>query len=198
MRAVILDLGGVVLNSPLQAIASYEADNRIPIGSINRHVGSAVGGGAWGAHERGEVDFAGFCDAFEAEMATSGLVVDAAVLMARIAAFATPRSAVLDQIDRLRIRGLKLAALTNSWESMPMSGLTSHFDVWVESWKEGLRKPDPELFRRTLDRLGVKADQSLFCDDLGPNLKAARTLGMETFKVESEPALVEFLAALPR
>ncbi len=198
MRALILDLGGVVLDSPLDAIAGYEAENRIPTGSINRHVGSAGGGGAWGAHERGELDFAGFCDAFEAEMADQGLVVDAAVVMARIAVFAIPRPAVLGQIDRLRGAGLKLAALTNSWESMPMSGLTSHFDVWVESWKEGLRKPDPEIFRRTLDRLEVEADEALFCDDLGPNLKAARSLGIETFKVGSEASLVEFLEALPR
>lgn len=198
VAAVILDLGGVVLDSPLAAISEYEAENGIPAGSINRHVGAAPGGGVWGAHERGELDFATFCDGFELELAHQGLIVDPAVLMARIATVARPRPKVVEEIDRIRAQGIKVAALTNSWPSMPMGGITSHFDVWVESWKEGLRKPDPEIFLRTLDRLHVEASSAIFCDDLGPNLKAARGLGMETFKVESEAALLGFLAGLPR
>ncbi len=34
-------------------------------------------------------------------------------------------------------------------------------------------------------------------DDIGPNLKTARALGMETFKVTSEDELLKRLAEIP-
>ena len=37
-RAVLFDIGGVVVGSPLAAIARYEREQRIPAGSINRIV----------------------------------------------------------------------------------------------------------------------------------------------------------------
>ena len=196
LRALIFDLGGVVLGSPLEVIADYERENRIPDGTINRHVASLVDGGAWGMHERGEIDFAGFCDRFEAELASAGIVVDPAVLLARIATFASARPAVLDEIRRLRSAGYKVCALTNSWESLPTSDHADHFDLLIESWREGVRKPDREIFARTLERLGVGASDALMIDDLGPNLKVAREMGMETFKASDEAALIAFLRTL--
>lgn len=195
-QALIFDLGGVVLGSPLEVIAGYESENQIPDGTINRHVASLGDGGAWGRHERGEIDFAEFCDLFEAELASAGIVVDPAVLLARIAAFASPRSAVLDEVRRLRSAGYKVCALTNSWESLPTSNLEKEFDFLVESWREGVRKPDREIFARTLERLGVGASDALMIDDLGPNLKVAREMGMETFKASDEAALMAFLRTL--
>lgn len=52
-RAVLFDLGGVVLDSPLEAIDSYERENRITPGSINRLIAAAGEGGAWARHEKG-------------------------------------------------------------------------------------------------------------------------------------------------
>ncbi|HJR86205.1 MAG TPA: HAD family phosphatase [Acidimicrobiia bacterium] len=196
LRAVIFDLGGVVLESPLEVIAAYERENQIPLGTINRHVSTLGDSGAWGKHERGEIDFVGFCDLFEAELATEGIVVDAAVLLAQIGAFARARPAVLEEVERLRTAGHKVAALTNSWESMPDADLHGYFDLVVESWREGVRKPDREIFVRTLKRLDVDAPETLMIDDLGPNLKAARELGMDTFKAVDEASLIEFLRTL--
>ena len=196
LRALIFDLGGVVLESPLEVIAAYEKENRIPIGTINRHVASRGDEGAWGKHERGEIDFATFCDLFEAELAAEGVVVEAAVLLAQIGAFAKARPAVLAEVGRLRTAGYKVAALTNSWQSLPDSHLHTYFDLVVESWREGVRKPDREIFVRTLKGLEVDAPQALMIDDLGPNLKAARELGMETFKAVDEASLIEFLRTL--
>lgn len=193
LRALLFDLGGVVLESPLEVIASYEDENRIPVGTINRHVASFRDGGAWGKHERGEIDFAGFCDLFEAELAADGIVVDAAVLLARIAAFAAARPTVLAEVRRLRSAGYRVAALTNSWESMPVLDLKENFDVLVESWREGVRKPDREIFARALERLGVEPHEALMIDDLGPNVKAAREMGMKTFKAADEAGLIAFL-----
>ena len=53
-RAVIFDLGGVILGSPLHAIAEYEREQHIDLGSINRVVVSTGPGGAWARLDESE------------------------------------------------------------------------------------------------------------------------------------------------
>ena len=45
--AVIFDLGGVVMDSPLHAIARYERDHGLPAGAVNRVVVESGETGAW-------------------------------------------------------------------------------------------------------------------------------------------------------
>ena len=71
----------------------------------------------------------------------------------------------------------------------------SLFDLVVESSVEGC-KPNPEIYTRTCQRLGVACDEAIFLDDLGINLKPAKALGMRTIKVVSESQAIEDLAAL--
>ena len=53
----------------------------------------------------------------------------------------------------------------------------------VESCVEHIRKPDPEIYKRTLEKLNVKPEDAIFLDDFGQNLKPARDLGIHTIKV---------------
>ena len=46
-RAVIFDVGGVVVGSPLHAIAQYERDKNILAGAINRVIVETGHVGAW-------------------------------------------------------------------------------------------------------------------------------------------------------
>jgi epoxide hydrolase-like predicted phosphatase len=52
------------------------------------------------------------------------------------------------------------------------------FDLLVFSGEEGVKKPNPEIFRRALARLGAQPAEALFVDDMGENVAAARALGM--------------------
>ncbi len=56
----------------------------------------------------------------------------------------------------------------------------SIFDTFVSSAIEGVRKPDPEIFLITCEKLKVKPEECLFMDDSLENVEAAETLGMET------------------
>ena len=47
---------------------------------------------------------------------------------------------------------------------------------------EGVSKPDPAIFAVVLERLGVEGREAVFLDDLGSNLKSARSMGMTTIK----------------
>ena len=54
------------------------------------------------------------------------------------------------------------------------------FDVFINSAKEGVKKPDPKIYLLTCERLGVKPENCLFMDDLPENIKTAKKLKMKT------------------
>jgi putative hydrolase of the HAD superfamily len=196
IRAVIFDLGGVVLGSPLHAIAAYEREHAIPAGFVNRVVADTGPEGAWGRLERGLLGFEEFIAAFEADCAAAGGEIDARRMMALIAEESQPRPAMLAAIRALRARGLRVAALTNNWVGDgPDDGsraLRGHFDAFFESSALGLQKPDPRIYQHACAALAIDPVEAIFLDDIGRNLKAARALGMRTIKVDTpEQALAE-------
>jgi epoxide hydrolase-like predicted phosphatase len=148
IAVVVFDIGGVVQDSPLHAIARYEHDHGIEPGAINRAVVAAGERGAWARLERGELTVASFCAPFEAECRALGIHVDGARLMTAIADAGLPRPRMLQAIRRIRARDLRVGALTNNWvmegsgQEPPGHALREHFDVFVESAVVGLRKPD--------------------------------------------------------
>ncbi|MCZ6464412.1 MAG: HAD family phosphatase [Proteobacteria bacterium] len=193
-RAVIFDLGGVVLGSPLHAIAAYERESGIPAGFINRVVVDTAPAGAWSRLERGELRMEPFFADFEADCAAAGQQISARTMMSRMAESAAPREAMLVAIERIRANGLGVAALTNNWAREDRAAtedgtraLRDLFDVFVESSVEGLRKPDPRIYELACQRLDVTPPEAVFLDDIGRNLKPARALGMVTIKVD-DPA----------
>ena len=70
----------------------------------------------------------------------------------------------------------------------------THFDVFIASAQIGLRKPDRKIYELTVEKLnqysrqsggsGIKAEDIVFLDDIGENLKAAKEIGMRTIKVQ--------------
>jgi len=195
-RAVIFDLGGVVLGSPLHAIAAYEREHAIASGSVNRVVADTGAEGAWGRLERGLIGLSAFAPAFEAECAAAGFAIDARKLMERMAAASQPRPTMLAAIRTLRASGLRVAALTNNWPAEERDdgtrALRHHFDAFFESSTLGMQKPDPRIYQHACAALAISPEEAVFLDDIGRNLKAARALGMTTIKVDTpEQALGE-------
>src|SRR5262249_40366751 len=110
-----------------------------------------------------------------------------------------PRPVMVEAIRRIRARGLRAGALTNNWVSetpRPPHPVREHFDVFVESSVVGLRKPDPRIYELACRELGVAPTRAAFLDDIGANLKTARTLGLATIKVTEPRAALSELSAL--
>jgi len=199
IEAVIFDLGGVVMDSPLHAIVRYERDHGLPAGAVNRVVVESGEAGAWSRLERGELTLEAFLSPFEDDCRASGVAVNGARLMACIAEAGVPRPPMLEAIRRIRARGLRAAALTNNWVrdgARDAHRLHEHFDVFVESAVVGLRKPDPRIYELTCGKLGVAPSRAAFLDDIGRNLKAARALGMSTIKVDDPDTALRELGKL--
>src|SRR4051794_21827083 len=75
------------------------------------------------------------------------------------------------------------------------------FEVVVDSGFVGMRKPDPEIYTLTLERLGdgLRAEDCAFLDDIEVNCETARSLGMTAIRfVDNKQAIAELDAALRR
>ena len=205
-RAVVFDLGGVVLGSPLHAIQRYERDRGFARNAINRVAAETAPNGAWSRLERGELSMESFYPAFEADCRAAGLEICARTMFEWMAEASQPRDSMLAAIRTIRARGLRVAALTNNWatEQPPRGGhpsdgtrsLRERFDVFIESSVEGMRKPDPRIYRLACERLAVSPHEAVFLDDIGANLKPARQLGLTTIKVDEPDAALGELASI--
>lgn len=199
LRGVVFDLGGVVLGSPLHAIARYERELGLEHNTVNRHVAASAPSGVWHRMERGELSVGEeFFRLFDAELAADGIELSSEAMMAEIAKETEPRPVMLEAIARLRQAGYRVAALTNNWNddrdagkendneksSFKRKDLHERFEFVVESALEGVRKPDPLIYQITCERLGLQPEECAFLDDIGSNLKSARQLGFVTIKVD--------------
>jgi 2-haloacid dehalogenase len=91
-------------------------------------------------------------------------------------------------------RGVRCLALTNwSWEWFHARMEEFEFLRWFEgivaSGFEGIAKPDPEIYRRLLDRYGVRAAETLFVDDSPANVEGAAAVGMHAHRFVSPDTL---------
>ena len=74
--------------------------------------------------------------------------------------------------------------------------LGSVFDEIIISCEVGMIKPDPAVFNLMLDRLGVKADESVFIDDRIKNIDSAKKMGFHTIFFTSKEQALEELALI--
>jgi len=204
VSAVVFDLGGVLTESPLTAFGAYEAEAGLPEGLIVAINSTDPDTNAWARFERNELDVAGFSEAFEAEALAAGHRLDAARVLEALRGELRP--SMVAAVRRLKEHGLPLALLSNNVAPMDRTGalgeLLALFDAVVESSTEGVRKPEPEIYRRALTRLSeavgrpVEAADCAYLDDLGINLKPARALGFSTIKVVDPTAALAELSQL--
>lgn len=72
-------------------------------------------------------------------------------------------------LERLRDRGVQLAVISNWDRRLPAIldglGLTPFFDTVTVSSIEGVEKPAPAIFARTLERLGARAETTIHIGD---------------------------------
>ena len=79
----------------------------------------------------------------------------------------------------------RVIALTNwSAETFPIALERFDFLHWFEgivvSGAEKIRKPNPEIYTRTLERYQLSAEHCFFIDDNKSNIEAATALGIQT------------------
>ena len=101
-------------------------------------------------------------------------------------------------LKKLKASGkFKLAALSNNvifpdghFLGRPLKDdVRSVFEIFVGSSAVGMRKPDSDIYEYTMEKMrsqwgrDLRPEDVVFLDDIGGNLKTARSLGMGTIRV---------------
>ena len=78
----------------------------------------------------------------------------------------------------------KTAILSNAWSNgreliARTYGLDQVVDTIIISAEERLAKPDPRLYQRVAERLGVKPEEAVLVDDYLANIEGARAAGWQ-------------------
>ena len=102
--------------------------------------------------------------------------------------------------ERLKARGILTAILSNMGDNVLATierkfTWPERFDVRVWSYQHRMAKPEPAIYRLTLDQLGTRAEETLFLDDRDVNVEAAAALGMRAIQFSTVENLREELIA---
>jgi len=194
IEAVIFDFGGVFIESPYPLLEAMGAELGAGPGQMTESVfGSLAEDGDHPYHrlERGEIPLQQARDEIlHRGRALYNLEVDIFELFNRMPSGVHQQ--LVDRVKGLKREGYPTAMITNnirefagSWRALlPVGEL---FDLVVDSSQEGMRKPNPAIFRLTLERLGGLApERTVFLDDCEGNVKAAKSLGMQTVHVRGD------------
>lgn len=204
IEAIIWDFGGVFTSSPFEAFNELEAEMGAPkdfirgINTINPE------NNAWAQFESNSVSMDDFDELFAAESAAQGHRIPGKAVIARLSGTLRPR---MVEVLKICKQHFQVACITNNVKAghgpgmdtdqakaNSVAGVMEIFSLVVESSKEGIRKPNPEIYKRTCEKLAVSPTKCVFLDDLGINLKPAKALGMQTIKVLGEDQAIEELA----
>ena len=206
VEAIISDFGGVLTSPLLDGFIAYEDLSGISV----EQLGTAMGK-VWkrdGVHplfelETGRMTEAAFLAALEEQLtAQLGRPVELDGFGQSYFEHLRPNERLIEYMRSLKDRGYRMAICTNNvreWEPLWRAKLPVDeiFSVVVDSGFVGLRKPEPEIYALTLERLGVPAPAALFIDDIELNCDAARELGIRAVWFRStDQAIEEIEAAL--
>lgn len=208
IKAIISDFGGVLTSPLLESFAAVQDETGIPFDEVGRAM-ATIGKRNGGVNplfqlEKGEITEADFLDQIADELESALGHRPAMHRFSEVYFDALqPNHGMIELMSELRDSGLMMAMLTNNvreWEPRwrAMLPVDEIFELVVDSAFVGMRKPDPEIYQLTLERLaGPSAQECLFIDDIEINCRSAEELGLRTVHYrESDQAIAEIRRAV--
>jgi len=202
LEAILFDAGGTLVRIDYAFVAARAADLGFRVSEAELLHGEAAARRAIDARARSRGAVEG-SDAsrvpgyFESLLRAAGLPEGAVapVLAAMQAGHAesslwrVPLEGVFDTLRGLGARGVRSAVVSNSdgrvREKLAALGLTAHVEFVLDSFEEGVEKPDPEIFRRALRRLGVAPERAAYIGDIySIDAVGARAAGLQPVLID--------------
>ena len=182
-EGVVFDMGGILHPTPFEVLPEIARANGWPLDVLPEGPFAPEGDDAYGRLDRGEIREPQYWRAVSERLALRGLAFD---VHAVIDWEGRDRIEVIDAIRRLG-RRYRMGLLTNdatdwlgpAWRHTWW--LRDAFAVMVDAAEEGLRKPEPDIYLRCAERLGIAPSRIVFIDDLTVNVEGARAVGMQAF-----------------
>ena len=206
IQAVVSDFGGVLTSPLVNSFAAFQDSSGISLqdlGAAMMTVAGKLGANPLYELETGRMTEADFLAALgEALTDQLGRHVEMHHFGRDYFEHLHPNARMIEYMRELGGRGYRMAICTNNvreWEATwrAMLPVDEIFELVVDSAFVGTRKPEPEIYRITLERLGVAADATLFVDDIDVNCDAARAAGMQAIHFrDTDQAISEIESAL--
>lgn len=198
INAVILDYGEVLCHR-----ASDEEFNRMAkMFGVEKTSFRALWEKNRGAYDRGDLTAEAYWTALAKD---AGAGIDGEQLEQvykwDIEMWANANAQMVNWVRQLRQAGIKTGLLSNMHPAM-IAHLRENFDSLdlfdfiTFSAEVRLIKPDAAIYEHTLQRLGAKAEETLFVDDREINVKGARDLGIHAVQFRSVEQLRKDLSAM--
>jgi HAD superfamily hydrolase (TIGR01509 family) len=180
VRNVIFDLGGVLLEwNPDVILSRFQPDSELR----SRLRSDLFGHPDWRMFDRGGLTESEVIDRMEQRIGLRRAELTAIVDAVRESLVEKPDTVKL--IRGLYQSGIALYCLSNMPASIYAHLRLRHafWDVFrgiVISGEVQMNKPEPEVFAHLLERFELRAEESVFVDDLPVNIEAARGVGLHT------------------
>jgi putative hydrolase of the HAD superfamily len=188
-KGVLLDVGGVLLPTPWELLADYEARNGWPPGTLAwRGPLDPATDPPWRAVQAGELTSRAYFDRRAAEISR---------LLGASLSWPEVTRAMFDSPDGLTVRpqghalvadaraaGCRTGLLTSklvaflSREVVGRSDFLSSFDVLLDESETGVAKPDPRAYDQAAAAMGLDPAAIVFVDDDPANVAGATAAGM--------------------
>ena len=193
---IIFDIGGVLADF---RIKEFLAGKGFDAAVTRRILKASVMNPYWGKFERGEVSEAETLRAFAA--ADPEIEEQLSIAFTNLNGMLTARDFAIPLITGLKRAGHRVYYLSNySKKAYDECGESLSFmpymDGGIVSFKAGMTKPDPGIFRLFLDRYALSPESCVFIDDTAGNVKAARELGLSGIVFTTHEALLTELKEL--
>ncbi len=176
MRAVVLDIGGVLEITPATGWdARWEQRLGLPAGDLNRRCAEI-----WAAGDVGRITEAEVSTRLATTLSLSPPQLEAFLADLWQEYLGTPNEELIAYVATLRSR-CRLGILSNSFVGAREREKRVVDLVHEVSYSHeiGINKPDPRAFADICTRLGARPEDCLFIDDNPPNIEAARAFGMQ-------------------
>ena len=178
-RGLLVDFGGVLTTDVFASFRAFcEAEGLLPETVRDRFMKDPLARELLADLETGRLTE----EEFEPKFAAVLEIDDHSGLIDRLFSGMQPDEDMVEAVRAAKRAGVRTGLISNSWGKgrYDRSAFPDLFDGVVISGEVGIRKPDPEIYRRGADAVGLPPEQCVFVDDLRGNLKPARELGMAT------------------
>ena len=178
VRNVIFDLGGVVLEwNPDHIVARVQ-----PVPELRPSLKAALFGHAdWRLFDRGALTEPELIERLQVRIGATRQEVEVILDAVRHSLVEKPET--LQLIRALQAQGTPLYCLSNMPGSI-YTHLRERHNFWgvfsgiVISGQVQMMKPEPEVFKHLLETFNLRAEESVFVDDLPANIESARQVGL--------------------
>ena len=190
IRNIIFDIGGVLIDlDPQRTLQGFARLTTQPVGTFTDN--ELLGGGGnrlIGQYMCGDVSDNDFFLALQ-RLCHTGVTVAQIKAIWNDMLLGIPPERV-EMIKQLHQHGIRIALLSNINEEHVLTTLRLFTEAGLEIGRDidyaffsnemHLAKPDPAIYREALRQTGFLPEQTLYIDDLLPNIEAGAAFGLQT------------------